>query len=293
MILDILRIVAPPAAIALLGWAWVRAGRPWDGRIVAAFVIGIGSPALAFHTLATMTLALSSVAITAALYAGTMLLAALAGTALLKALGRPVAAYLPTLMFPNAGNLGLPIMLFAFGQEGLALGIVCVVIGMTGHFTIGVALASGRVDLKAVATSPPLYGLAAGLATYLAGWVPPAPVMATAELLGGLAIPLSLLALGGAMAHLPLADARVGAGLGLARLGLGIAAGALLIWVVEAPPLVEAVVLLQAAMPSAVFNHMFAERYGGPAREVAGGVLVSTLGSLVTIPVLLAVLLAD
>ena len=45
-------------------------------------------------------------------------------------------------------------------------------------------------------------------------------------------------------------------------------------------------------MPPAVFNYLFAARYGGPVQEVAGAVVVGTIISLLTLPALLAVLMA-
>lgn len=42
----------------------------------------------------------------------------------LRLTGMPPRVYLPSLVFPDIGNLGLPVCLFAFGQRGLALAIV-------------------------------------------------------------------------------------------------------------------------------------------------------------------------
>ena len=47
------------------------------------------------------------------------------------------------------------------------------------------------------------------------------------------------------------------------------------------------VVLIQAAMPVAVFNYLFAQRYARAPAQVAGTVLVSTLLSFLTLPALL------
>ena len=52
------------------------------------------------------------------------------------------------------------------------------------------------------------------------------------------------------------------------------------------------VVILDAAMPVAVFNYLLAERYDRAPDEVAGAVVVSTLISFVTLPILLYFLLS-
>jgi len=49
----------------------------------------------------------------------------------------------------------------------------------------------------------------------------------------------------------------------------------------------KGVVLLQASMPVAVFNYLFAERYQRAPEAVAGMVVMSTLLSFITIPALL------
>ncbi len=53
----------------------------------------------------------------------------------------------------------------------------------------------------------------------------------------------------------------------------------------------RAVVLIQAAMPIAVFNYLLALRYNRQPEEVAGMVLVSTLIAFAGLPFLLAALL--
>ena len=47
------------------------------------------------------------------------------------------------------------------------------------------------------------------------------------------------------------------------------------------------VVILEASMPVAVFNYLMAERYDRSADEVAGNVVVSTVLSFATLPVVL------
>ena len=50
-------------------------------------------------------------------------------------------------------------------------------------------------------------------------------------------------------------------------------------------------VLVQSSMPSAVFNYLFAARYGNHPEEVAGVVFLSTVLSFVTLPLLMAFVL--
>ena len=71
------------------------------------------------------------------------------------------------------------------------------------------------------------------------------------------------------------------------RLGLGFSIG----WFVAAAMGLEGtlrgVVMLESAMPVAVFNDLWAVRYDTAPEEVAGVVLGSTVLSFVTLPLLL------
>src|SRR5690606_948031 len=59
------------------------------------------------------------------------------GALVLRLLGKPLRSYLPPVAFGNAGNLGLPLCLFAFGEEGLGLAIGIYLVGSVAQFLIG------------------------------------------------------------------------------------------------------------------------------------------------------------
>jgi predicted permease len=69
--------------------------------------------------------------------------------------------------------------------------------------------------------------------------------------------------------------------------GGGFLAGLLVVVLFDLDGAQRGVVLIQAAMPVAVFNYLFAQRYARAPAEVAGMVLVSTLLSFATLPALL------
>ncbi len=60
--------------------------------------------------------------------------------------GRRAAVYVPPIMFPNCGNLGLPVAHLAFGNGGLALMVVLMVVENTLQFTFGLWLLGERVS---------------------------------------------------------------------------------------------------------------------------------------------------
>jgi predicted permease len=99
-------------------------------------------------------------------------------------------------MFPNTGNMGLPLALFAFGNEGLALAVVYFACTSTLQFTLGISLASGSMSVSRLLRTPAIYAVVVSLLILTMGWEVPRWVDNTMGILGGLTIPLMLLTLG-------------------------------------------------------------------------------------------------
>ncbi|MNJ50882.1 Membrane transport protein [compost metagenome] len=97
-----------------------------------------------------------------------------------------------------------------------------------------------------------------------------------------------LLTLGVSLASIRVRHLGNGMLLGALRILCGAAAGWLVGWLLGLPPLAQGVLVLQSAMPVAVFNYLFAVRAGRSPEAVASLVLCSTLLSFVLIPLLLA-----
>ena len=120
----ILPAVLPVFITALIGYALARANRPFDNRTITFLVTSIGTPALVFYNLAKTTVAPGALAVIAAATAVAITFYLVAGSLALRALGLKWRTFLPSLAFPNSGNLGLPLALYAAGQEGLNYAIV-------------------------------------------------------------------------------------------------------------------------------------------------------------------------
>ena len=117
-------------------------------------------------------------------------------------LDRPtMSAFLLVVMFSNSGNYGLPVVLFAFGQEALAHAAVYFVANAVATYSLGVFIASaGRKSLwqaaQGVLRVPAVWGaLAGGVVLGLGVQLPP-PVMRPIDLLSGAALPVMILVLG-------------------------------------------------------------------------------------------------
>ena len=100
-------------------------------------------------------------------------------------------------------------------------------------------------------------------------------------------IPLMLITLGVSLVRLQITAWRKALFYSVCRVAGGLLAGLLVVWLLELEGTVRGVVLLQASMPVAVFNYLFAVRYQRQPEAIAGLVVTSTLLSFVTLPLLL------
>jgi predicted permease len=157
----------------------------------------------------------------------------------------------------------------------------------TTQFTLGVALASGKASLRSLARVPVLYALPPALAFMLTGATPPKWINATTDILGGIVIPMMLITLGISLARLGVKSIPRSLGLSVLRLGMGFAIGVAIAYALGLEGASRGVLIIQSTMPVAVFNYLFALRYKTAPEEVAGMVVISTVLSFVTLPLLL------
>jgi predicted permease len=213
------------------------------------------------------------------------------GYVTLRGMGLPMQPFLAPVVFPNTGNLGLPICLFAYGTEGLLYGVVFFALASIIQFTIGQWMWSGEVSFGQLARTPLVYSVLAALAILFTGIETPAWILRTTQSLGGITIPLMQFTLGVSLATLKVKRLPTSFGLGALRLFLGFSVGVGLSELFALEGVVRGVVILDCAMPAAVINYLFAESYNRDPEEVAGIVVASTTISLVALPLILAWLL--
>ncbi|TNE38270.1 MAG: AEC family transporter [Alphaproteobacteria bacterium] len=282
-----LNIIAPVVITAGLGFYWAKSGRTFNTETVTGLVTNIGAPMLIFSTLDKLEMQLSvffHFAMIAFLSAASF---CIIGFLILRALRLDVRNYLPGLMFPNAGNMGLPLCLFAFGEPGLALAIAVFMVFSILQFTFGIWLSAGTNSISQFLRTPLIYAVVIGLGAKSLGLHAPEWITHTTNLLGSLTIPLMLLALGVSLAGLSINHIKLAAGLSVLRLVMGFLVGLALSTLFGLQGLERGVLILECSMPVAVFNYLFSLRYNRAHTHVAGMVLISTLLSFLTLPALL------
>jgi len=289
---ELASIVAPIYLVVALGFGWARGGRRFDTELVTELIMKIGAPCLVFASLAELEADATGelLAMAGATVAAIASFAAV-GSTLLRAAGLPIHTFLSPITFVNSGNIGLPVCLFAFGEEGLALAVVFFAVTSLAHFTVGQWLWVGRASGTALAREPLSWACGAAVAVLAAGVPVPDWLERTTSLLGGMTIPLMQFSLGVSLARLEVAGLGRSAALALLRVVLGVSVGVGLAAAFGFQGVARGVLVLDCAMPAAVINYMMAERHRRSPEEVASLVVLSTLLAFVTLPLLLAWLL--
>ena len=288
LVAELASIVAPVFICAAIGFLWAKRGLPFDNAVITSLVYNVGGPCLILATFAKVELSAAALAEIAAASLAAYLGFAAVGVAVLRAARLRLTSYLPAVIFPLTGSMGLPVCLFALGNEGLAFALVFFAFGAIGTFTIGATIAAGSVSFGRIARSPVFYAVVLAVVLEIAHIDLPRWAFNTCDLLGGIVIPAQLVALGLALSRLRVTS--LGRSVALAMLRLA-AVGWAVAEAFSLGPVASAVVILQSAMPVAVSNYLFAQMYNREPEEVAGMVLVSTILSFATLPLLLAVLL--
>ena len=288
LILTVLEITAPVFLLASIGFLWVKLGFEYRVEFVTRLAMTLSVPALIFTALmktdiAPAALAALSLASFAA-YAGVTL----AFWAVTHLAGLDRRTYLAPLIFGNTGNLGLPLALFAFGETGLGYSVVVFALMAIASFTFGVWLVSGGGSLTKVIREPVVAATLLGALFLWQGWETPTFLTNTLDLLGQIAIPIMLITLGVAVARLNPGSITRAVVLSVLKVAVCVAIAATAALAFDLDKTASAVLIVQVATPVAVTSYLLAEKYGADAQAVAGLVVVSTLLSVVTLPLILA-----
>ncbi|MFQ5477107.1 MAG: AEC family transporter [Candidatus Binatia bacterium] len=278
--------VCPVFLLAGLGWLLARV-KGLEVRTLTEVVVYAGGPCLVFSSLSKGSVPLGEAGV---IVSGCLFL--VLGVGLVTRLvfmlsgSRPHGYYLPA-MFMNAGNMLLPLCLFAFGEDGLARGVIVFATMSVLVSSLGVFLATGSTSAVEMFRLPYVYAAVGGLAVGWYGVEVPPLIERPVELLAGLAIPLMLLALGARLGQGVVESLRKPLLATVSRVGGGYFCALLFVAVADVSGLTRSVLLLASVMPSAVVNFVFAEKYGNDAPEVATTIFVSTMVSLFTTPLVL------
>lgn len=196
------------------------------------------------------------------------------------------------LIFSNLGFMGYPVAYAMFGEASVFyVTLVNLPFGFL-VFTVGVFLLrpdlARQPDIKRIVT-PGLIASILGLVLLGTGLTIPSPINESISLLGSITTPLAMIVIGTFLAPLPffemLSDTRIWIISSIRLLAIPAVVFLLISPFVHDPFLLGIPVLL-AAMPVAANTVLLSEEYGVNAELASKGVFISTLLSLVTIPLI-------
>src|SRR5690554_659011 len=202
MLVELFAVMAPVLIVAGIGYAWARSGQPYPTDFVTRLVLNISTPCLVLATLSRAAIDLSVFGQMAMACVIISALMALIGWVLSRSIGSDPRVLVPAYMFPNTGNMGLPISLYAFGEPGLALAVAFFVVLSVGHFSVGLMLSGAAQSWRRLLLNPVIISLCVALAVLLLDLQLPRWIDNTVGLLGSMSIPMMLLTLGVSLASI-------------------------------------------------------------------------------------------
>ncbi len=288
MLAELFAVMMPVLAGAGIGFTWIRLGHAYPVDFVTQLVFNIGTPSLVLASLAGAEIDASTFGRT--MLATALVIICMAGATFLVArlLRRDWRVLLSPMMYPNTGNMGLPVVLYAFGSAGFVYGITVMITVSLFQFTLGTILASQGNPLKSLAKTPTVYAIAIAMTLLLTDTQLPKWLANSVDLMSGFTVPLMLITLGVSLASIQVKNLRSGLGFSLVRIPLAATAAWLIADLMGLPPLAQGILVLQMSMPVAVFNYLFAQRAQREPAYVASLVFCSTLLALLYVPLLLA-----
>ncbi len=299
--------------------------RPTDERTASTLTLYLFSPALAFWSMSNTTLTpkdITRISVFIVLLAVATYLAVMLAAFGRLLRGTPKSAVLVTSIFMNSGNYGLPVSLIAFGQMGFEQAVMFAMV-QTGLATaLAIYWASKgrfgvRESLLNVLRMPLIYATVGGLAVRWWEIGLPGFLSTSVKILGDAAVPMGLVTLGIQLAKLavkrtaesavlqpavsvPAAGREVSADLperpdlrdvGVAsflRLIASPLLGFALVRLLGIDGVLAKVLIVQSGMPAAVTTTMLAVEFDNAPGFTAQTVFATTLASLVTVSLILA-----
>ncbi|WP_439101650.1 AEC family transporter [Congregibacter sp.] len=283
-------ILFPIVAIVIAGFWYGRKHNP-EMSVANRLNMDVFVPALILGAMMSKSFDPARYAGLAAGAALIVLCSGLLARPLAKALNIDWRTFVPPMMFNNSANIGIPLAVLAWGEDALAAAVILYSVSNVLHFSVGLHMLDRDAQLKTLWRNPTLLAVFAGLSISLMRIPVWPPLVEALQLMGNVAVPLLLFALGVRMREVRF-DALTAPLLGAflkPAFGMLLAWGfALLLGLNERD---TAMLIIFGALPPAVMNFLFAERYAQDPQRVAAIVLIGNLASLIILPVALGIVL--
>ncbi|OMG56896.1 transporter [Azonexus hydrophilus] len=290
MTFRLLAILFPIFGIVAAGYFYARKHKP-EMAVANRLNMDVFVPALVFAAMAGKSFDLAAYA---PLALGGFIVLAVCGLIawpLAKVCGVQAKTLAPPMMFNNSGNIGLPLAVLAWGEAALPAAVILFMVENTLHFSFGAKLLDPKTRILMLWRIPVVFAAIAGLTVAVLKIPVWQPLVIAIKMLGDVSVPLLLFSLGVRMTDVSFGEWKLSVGSALLRPlgGMLIAWGVIQLLGLEGRD--AAMLLVFGALPPAVLNFLFAERYKQEPQRVASIVLVGNLAALIFLPLALAMVL--
>jgi predicted permease len=286
----LLLILFPIFGIVTAGFFYGRRHKP-EMAVANRLNMDVFIPALVFAAMASKNFELAA---NAPLALGGLLVLACCGLIawpLAHLLGVQPKTLVPPMLFNNSGNIGLPLAVLAWGESALPAAVILFMVENTLHFSLGARLLDPSTRLLTLWRVPVVFATLAGLTVALSHIAIWPPLLIAIKMLGDISVPLLLFSLGVRMTGVSFGEWRLALGSALLRPLLGVAIALAIVQLLGLSGREAAMLTVFGALPPAVLNFLFAERYQQEPERVASIVLIGNLFALVSLPIVLALVL--
>jgi predicted permease len=288
MLIDLLFTKLMPIVILIaIGFYWKKKELPFDKDMISSLLMNLGTPALLIASINNKDLTVDNM-LTILIYGTSLIIVCtVLTTVYLKIEGKEVRPFLQSFIFPNTGGLGIPIVYVLLGETAFVYAITFSILINIYHFTIGLWLANNSLNIKKALQTPVLYALVAALLFKGTNTEVPSVLEDVCKMLGGIVIPLMLIAFGSSLVGIKIGENQKAIRMGIARVIIGFLVVYMAYILGDFEHIIIATLLIQYSMPIATTSYLFAFKFNGPDKEIA----VMTASSTVTILFLLPVII--
>ena len=286
---DLLNIILPTFFVIIIGYLLGKFTK-LDMSPVVDVLFYIGLPAIAFVSMLTKDIVLIEAT---KVWASAILV--MFGSGVLAFIAFKIVKqkhsglYLPIIIM-NTVNIPFPIIYLAYGSEGLFAATLYYIPNVLFLYSIGIMILARKhwkEGIKEMAKVPTIYAALVGLILNLLDVQIPTLIFNPLEFLSTMVIPLVLLVLGSKLSSVKITALPTTLMASAIRLGGGFLLGLAAANLFGLTGVLRSVVILDSAMPAAVNSSLLAMKYENEADLIASMVFVTTVVSILTIPLLL------
>ncbi|MGY9008241.1 MAG: AEC family transporter [Rhodobacterales bacterium] len=291
LVLTVLKIISPVFFLGIIGYFWEKTEIEYPIKFVTKLTMNIALPCLIFTSL--MNTQIDSNVLSSIIFATLLsyLFLTIFCFLFVKLMKIDIHTFLPPMIFGNTGNLGLPLAFFAFGNDGLSYAVIIFAIMAIFSLTLGIWIISGDKNLTKLLKEPIVWGAVLGATCLYFNIKTPIFITNSLELTGQIAIPLMLITLGVSVARLKLTNLTRGFSIVCFRTLICLLFSVSVAFTLNLPEVAAAVLILQLTTPIAVTSYLLSERFNRNPNDVASLVIISTLMSVIYIPIILSFLI--